>query len=261
MPTYSCTLPANSTLGLTPTGITLASNEYVVSIRTLPQTTRVKNVNASNGIIFSSRISNADQSKSVLLGFGVTYRGCPIGTIYTYEMYDYTHEVTDADINQYLKGQTLYFKLYDTSEESGPGDILILDPVDFEITTYKPQSYILTTAVYPSNAGTVTSGGSVDVGANKQLTATPGTGYVFDRWVFAKGVFSNPNSSTATYTMPDEDATVYATFKQSGSALTAGRYNGSAYDAVIPMYYDGTNWIECDLKYYNGSNWVDSDTL
>ena len=266
MATY--TLPANTYIKIngdtiTPinTGITLASYQKITYIKiNAKSSVRFKNITntsfefnpffdfyKSNIINMENMIAQFRQPTSTTIGPNETVAL----NIAEENWCTYENE----------KGYTLYLRPVATAGILYTGNALqLLDSLTFTITI-ENDKVTLTTAVYPSNAGSVTSGGLVEIGADTQLTATPASGYVFDRWVFTKGVFSNPNSSTATYTMPDEDVTVYATFKQSGSALTAGRYNGSAYDAVIPMYYDGTNWIECDLKYYNGANWVDSDTL
>ena len=121
----------------------------------------------------------------------------------------------------------------------------------------------ITTQVYPSNTGTVTSiNDYYDVGDTINISATAGTGYVFDKWASNAGIFANPYSSSTTFTVTDSDATIFACFIASGSTESnAGRYNGTNYDAVIPMHYNGTDWEECDLAYYDGTNWVNSDTL
>ena len=120
----------------------------------------------------------------------------------------------------------------------------------------------VTTQAYPSGTGTVTNiSDEYYIGASISLSATPATGYVFDRWVSNRGEFANANSSTTTFTVPDEDVIVYGCFKESGSVSNAGRYNGTDFEKVIPMYYNGTDWEECEWKYYDGTNWVDADTL
>jgi competence protein ComEC len=70
------------------------------------------------------------------------------------------------------------------------------------------QTYVLTTHVTPSGAGSVSpTSGQYESGAPITLTATPGAGYTFDYWDGASG-----SSNTATVTMKS-DRTVTAYFR------------------------------------------------
>ena len=83
---------------------------------------------------------------------------------------------------------------------------------------------------------------------------------MFDRWYAQFGYFADEFSSSTTFTVPNVDVTIIGYFKKASSNLKAGRYNGSSYDAVVPMYYNGSSWVECEWKRYNGSGWDNVDT-
>lgn len=82
-------------------------------------------------------------------------------------------------------------------------------------------SYTLTTAVSPSDGGTVTAGGSMDYNTNKQLTATASTGYSFSSWSKTAGTLSSTSSNPTTFTIGASNATVTATFTKIDYTITA----------------------------------------
>jgi uncharacterized repeat protein (TIGR02543 family) len=71
---------------------------------------------------------------------------------------------------------------------------------------------ILTLTIAPVSSGTVVpaSGTSYDHGSGVKLTATPATGYVFDKWTYNSNIIST--NDTVTITM-DADKTIAANFK------------------------------------------------
>ena len=74
-----------------------------------------------------------------------------------------------------------------------------------------PQQYLLTTAAYPANTGTVSPhSGSFTAGAMVQLTAKPAAGYIFYSW---SGPVANASSVSTTVTISGT-ANVAATFRR-----------------------------------------------
>ncbi|MFC1947397.1 YbhB/YbcL family Raf kinase inhibitor-like protein [Chloroflexota bacterium] len=71
-----------------------------------------------------------------------------------------------------------------------------------------PIRYELTTSVEPSDAGTVSPGGTFNEGSNIRVTATPKEGYIFDSW---SGDASGP--STEQTILMNADKTITAHFK------------------------------------------------
>ena len=129
------------------------------------------------------------------------------------------------------------------------------------ITGYFEISPTVTVTSASGGNGAVSNvSGEKEVGSIISISATPNTGYVFDRWYAQYGDFGDVFSSSTTYTVPNVNVTIIGYFKQVSSNLKAGYYNGSSYDAVIPMYYDGSSWVECEWKRYNGSSWDNADT-
>jgi hypothetical protein len=91
-----------------------------------------------------------------------------------------------------------------------------LTPVNFSLTNVA-SSYLLTTAVSPSGAGTVTPGGSYTPGTKVVLTATPNAGYVFSSWS-GTGLSSTTTNPT-TVTTGSAPETVTANFVTAAPAL------------------------------------------
>ena len=83
--------------------------------------------------------------------------------------------------------------------------------------TYKPASAATNTLTVANGTG----GGSYAAGAQVSIAANaPPAGQVFDKWVLTSGggSLANANSATTAYTMPNNAATVTATFKAAGPA-------------------------------------------
>lgn len=80
--------------------------------------------------------------------------------------------------------------------------------------SFTVKNYTLTTAVSPTEGGSVTSGGTIAYNSNKTLVATPNSGYVFNKWTKTAGTLSSTSATTTTFTMPASNATVTANFVQ-----------------------------------------------
>lgn len=269
MPTYTYTASANMPISSVSTGITLAPNECI---------THVKLVSANNGrkpeihlnrifqngywLYYDITDSNQNNACELINLSSPSYHG--IGDI-TSASSSFTCSYAVA--NAKLKGETLYISFYGTNSHSG-GDALIasdmtfIDSMVFTITT-DYQSVSITSQANPSAGGTVTSiSGSQTTGTEISITATPNTGYVFDRWLCNYGSFADYLNPSTTYTVGYYDDTIVGKFTpRVDNTPKAGRYNGSSYDPLYIYRYDGSKWVQCEMQRYNGSSWDNVDTL
>lgn len=102
--------------------------------------------------------------------------------------------------------------------------------------------YTLTTSVSPGGSGTINpSSGSYDSDTRVTLTATPASGYVFDRW---SGDASG-TSTTITITM-DRDKSVVANFKEIPPQIII---------FTMPPGSISTSWVKYS-KYLQTGEWV-----
>ena len=133
---------------------------------------------------------------------------------------------------------------------------------DATVTAYfELKEFAFETAVVPSGAGTISgASGYHEAFSSMSITATPSTGYVFEKWSATAGSFADYLASSTTYTASYESGTITAYFKKISTPPKAGYYNGTSFTQVVPMYYNGTDWVECEAKRYNGSSWVNVDT-
>ena len=148
---------------------------------------------------------------------------------------------------------------------------------------WSKNSYTLTTQASPSDAGTITDGGSVGYGDQVELTATPAStsGYTiaFSSWgLSGTGNLSSVNTNPTTYTMGAGDATVTGYFTSSANTYYV-KFNGNGatgggmsdqqftYDAspqalsanqFVRLNYDFLNWnTKADgtgITYTNGQS-------
>ncbi len=92
--------------------------------------------------------------------------------------------------------------------------------------------------VGPDNLLTITAatGGSITTGSSSNypagtvinITATPASGYSFNKWTSTGGgTFANANSASTTYTMPANPATITATFTYNSSSGGSPKGGGS----------------------------------
>ena len=95
--------------------------------------------------------------------------------------------------------------------------------------------YTLTTVASPSDAGTVTAGGSLDYDTSKTLTATPEniTGYTtaFLNWTLSgSGSLTSTTTNPTTFKMGAGNATVTAIFTKTANTYTV-KFNGNGADS------------------------------
>ena len=96
--------------------------------------------------------------------------------------------------------------------------------------------------IEPENPLTITAatGGSITIGSSGNyaagtvipITATPASGYSFNKWTSTSGgTFANANSASTTYTMPANPATITATFTYNSSS---GGSSGGGSSSTTP---------------------------
>lgn len=157
--------------------------------------------------------------------------------------------------NSYKKDGSLMYVIY-KDESVAPSD-----------TT---STYEILTQSSPSTAGEVRGGGSHDYGASITLTAIPGEGYVFEKWI-EDGSTVNPKTMTVTgsatytasfakYTADSYTITAKSADPNMGSASGSGTYEtGSVITlaAAANIGYVFEDWYENDIE----KNWPKSINL
>ncbi len=152
-------------------------------------------------------------------------------------------QVSGSSTNSALKGQSVRLVVHCTS--AADKYRLHIDNITVTETT-SASTHTLTTAVSPSGAGTVTSGGSMAQGATKSLTATANSGYVFDHWTVSGtgATLSSTSSNPTTFTMGTANATVTAYF-------TAGSGGGSCVEIATEATASSSGTYGGIYTYYN----------
>jgi hypothetical protein len=127
---------------------------------------------------------------------------------------------------------------------------------EFETATY-------TLTVGNDGRGSTTPSGAVTVshGASTAITATPHTGYTFDRWVLTAGSASvgDPNSASTTVSLHSGDAGIEATFTPVTYALSVqGDGNGSTTPSGTVSVEHGaaTSISAAPAAGYSFTNWT-----
>lgn len=120
-----------------------------------------------------------------------------------------------------------------------------------------PSAYTIAVTANPSNAGSVTGGGTYNQGQSCTVTATANTGYTFTNWTENGNVVSSNASYTfnvegnrslvANFTAITYTITVSANPSNSGTTSGGGTYNHGQSCTVIATSTDGytfMNWTE-----------------
>ncbi|MBR6494201.1 MAG: hypothetical protein IKT22_02880, partial [Prevotella sp.] len=99
------------------------------------------------------------------------------------------------------------------------------------------QTITITASANPAEGGTVTGGGTYEVGENVTLTATPNEGYKFVKWIANE----TQVSTDATYTFTaSEDKSYQAVFESTGIEIDEHEY----VDLGLPS---GLLWATCNV--------------
>ena len=102
--------------------------------------------------------------------------------------------------------------------------------------TFAASDYTISTGVYHEKGGTVTGGGNYAYGTQITLTATPDTGYWFDRW--SDGSRENPRTVTvtqsATYTAEFSPAEYQLTLDNQGADISGHTRVTAEYGEALP---------------------------
>lgn len=106
------------------------------------------------------------------------------------------------------------------------------DTYTVTLTAQEPQVPTYTLAITAGTGGSITTGSSGNYAAGKviPITATPSSGYSFNKWTSTGGgTFADANNASTTYTMPANAATITATFTyNSSSGGNSGGSSGSS---------------------------------
>lgn len=103
-----------------------------------------------------------------------------------------------------------------------------------------PPTYTLT--ITAGIGGSITTGSSNNYAAGTviDITATPASGYSFNKWTSTGGgTFANANSASTTYTMPANPATITAGFTYQGSGGGSSGGGGGTTPAGTPVSTSG----------------------
>ena len=162
--------------------------------------------------------------------------------------------------------QTLTFEM-----DGGVNPTVVITVADSTPTTPGQTAHTVTVS-----AGT---GGTARVGGGKTeflpgeivtVEAAVGSGYSFGSWK-ATGAALYPNGTSATFTMPNNDVTVYATFvkdRQSGGGGGGGTQRGSSTNAGVVVVPENTgtsgtsdnNYREPDVDHVSSNYFADVST-
>jgi hypothetical protein len=94
-------------------------------------------------------------------------------------------------------------------------------------TAVPADTYTLTITAATGGSITTGSSGNYAAGTVISITATPASGYSFNKWTSTGGgTFANANNASTTYTMPANSATITATFTYNSSS--SGSSGGSS---------------------------------
>jgi len=120
-----------------------------------------------------------------------------------------------------------------------------------------PSTYTVTVAANPSNAGTVTGGGTYNQGQSCTVSATANTGYTFTNWTENGNVVSSNANYTfnvegnrnlvANFTLNNYTVTVSANPSNGGSATGGGTFTygqNCTVTATANTGYTFSNWTE-----------------
>ena len=132
-----------------------------------------------------------------------------------------------------------------------------------------PSTYTVTVAANPTNAGTVTGGGTYNQGQSCTVSATANTGYTFTNWTENGNVVSSNATYTfnvegnrnlvANFTLNNYTVTVSANPSNGGSATGGGTFTygqNCTVTATANTCYTFSNWTENGNVVSSNSNYT-----
>ena len=155
-----------------------------------------------------------------------------------------------------IKAKNLDGKVFDHWEIVS-GNVTLKDANKAETSFTMPAESISLKAVYNTIHNIHTTFCTADpasaiVGTEITVTAETREGYVFDRWEVSDGVELTEDGLTAKFTMPDNDVTIEAKYKQYHSIEVSKGVATDAEGNPIPSAVEGTEiWIEIDREQRN----------
>ena len=119
------------------------------------------------------------------------------------------------------------------------------------VTAHFTRTYVLTASASPSGGGSVSGGGTYDTGTNVTVTATPSSGYRFDRWSGdctgsgACSVSMNAARSVTAHFVARHTLTTSVSPSPGGSVSAGGTYDDGTDVAVTATANLGYRFLEC----------------
>ena len=238
MATYTGTIPAG--MGRISLGVTMGASEYPTKIafsQNGEEQIQFWHSSSSNGevsIYIEDTSGNNSQNIGSASGAGYFYFKCSGGITLSKKTG--------------LYGKTIAINFYDR----------------WDTTTHPSStSFTLTTAVdkFSVTVGTATGGtasasptSNISPGTQVTMTATPNSGYYLAGWTTSPNVTVTNNK----FTMPASNVTITPVFAQ--TVRTVSYYDGTQFVKCQVYYYTSNQWKLCRPYYRTGSTWKECST-
>ena len=195
MDTYIFMIPAGTVINQSfNSGISLKQNEYVIKTG-VPAETKViwtpslTESTINFGIYFDSTASG--------MTYGFTESFASTGTTDRVGIHDGENYKNHSASSRILVGSPMYVRVYINNTQGKT--LTLTNSVICEV--YTEQKTQVT--VSANTGGTVTNvSGNYADGTSINLSATPSSGYVFDKWTATSGTIANALSASTTFTVP-----------------------------------------------------------
>ncbi|MEM4976833.1 MAG: NEW3 domain-containing protein, partial [Desulfurococcaceae archaeon] len=191
-------------------------------------------------VTFSVSGMGSDASGTVLTVDGTNYAYNQLPVSFTWDVGS-THSFTWTDYVSAGTGKRYAWTSTSGLSTSRSGSITVSPGGGSVSATYKTQ-YYLTMQASPSNGGSVSpSSGWYDVGYSVSISASPASGWAFERWIGSgSGSYSGTSSSSSvTMNAPITETAYFYTFSVSVSPTSGSTTPGGSVTATVTVTLTG----------------------